>query len=125
MDHVGAEVIDILEWAGAQYLRPGDPDLYRAYLLHIGAAGTLQRYDGTETYWDRVQIILDTFFASSERAEICAEVIGHNEWRERPEFRGFLMRALAERRLQNMLRATAIIRSTRLDAGSAADRRSA
>jgi hypothetical protein len=123
MDQVGAEIVDILEWAGTQYLKPGDPDLYRAYLLHVGAARTLRQYDGTETYWDQVQLILDAFFASSERAEICAQVIGHHELRGRPEFRGFLMRALAERRLQNMLRATAVIASTKLDARSAAARR--
>jgi hypothetical protein len=123
MDRVGAEIVDILEWAGTQYLKPGDPDLYRAYLLHVGAARTLRQYDGTETYWDQVQLILDAFFTSSERAEICAQVIGHHELRGRPEFRDFLMRALAERRLQNMLRATAVIASTKLDARSAAARR--
>ena len=111
MDQVGAEIVDILEWAGTQYLKPGDPDLYRAYLLHVGAARPLRRYDGTERYWDHVQLILDAFFTSSERAEICAQVIGHHELRGCPEFRGFLTRALAERRLQSMLRATAVIRS--------------
>jgi hypothetical protein len=123
MNQVGTAIIDILEWAGTQYLKPGDPDLYRAYLLHVGGAGTLQRYDGTETYWDRVQIILDTFFASCERAEICAQVIGHHELRGCPEFRGFLARALAERRLQTMLRATAVIASTKLRAPPAPARR--
>ena len=123
MDRVGAEIVDILEWAGTQYLKPADPDLYRAYLLHVGAARTLRQYDGTARYWDHVQLILDAFFASSERAEICAQVLAHHALRGSPEFRGFLMRALAERRLQSMLRATAIIRSTKLDARSAAARR--
>ncbi|MGH6897340.1 MAG: hypothetical protein ACREJ5_12480 [Geminicoccaceae bacterium] len=124
MDQVGAEIFAILEWAGTQYLKPGDPDLYRNYLLHIGGTDTLQHYDGTETYWDRVQIILDTFFSSSERAGICTQVIGYSGFCALPEFRGFWMRALAERRLQSMLRATAIIRSTKLRVGSAAARRS-
>ena len=124
MDQVGTEIFAILEWAGTQYLKPGDPDLYRNYLLHIGGTDTLQHYDGTETYWDRVQIILDTFFTSSERAGICAQVIGHSGFHGLPEFRGFWTRALAERRLQNMLRATAIIHSTRFRVGSAAARRS-
>ena len=123
MDQVGAEIVDILEWAGAQCLKPGDPDLYRNYLLHIGGTGTLQHYDGSETYWDRVQVILDTFFTSSERAEICAQMIGVTAICALPEFRSFWRRALAERRLQTMLRATAIIRSTRRRAGSAAARR--
>jgi hypothetical protein len=122
MDQVGVETFDILDWAGAQYLKPSDPDLYRNYLLHIGGTDTLQRYDGTATYWDRVQAILDTFFNSSERAEICAQMIGG--FCALPEFRDFWIRALAERRLQSMLRATAIIRSTRQRAGSAAARRS-
>lgn len=123
MDQVGAQIIDILEWAGTQYLKPGDPDLYRAYLLHTEGTDTLQQYDGTERYWDRVQIVLDTFFTSSERAEICVQMLGHSGLRALPEFRGFLTRALAERRLQNMLRATAIIHSTRLGAGWAPVRR--
>lgn len=123
MDQVGVEIFDVLEWAGAQYLKPSDPDLYRNYLLHIGGTDTLQRYDGTVTYWDRVQAILDSFFTSSERAEVCAQVIRHSGFCALPEFRGFWMRALAERRLQSMLRATAIIRSTSLRAGSAPARR--
>jgi hypothetical protein len=122
-DQVGAEIFDILEWAGTQYLKPGDPDLYRNYLLHIGGTRTLQHYDGSETYWDRVQAILDTFFTSSERAGICVQMIGDSAICVLPEFRGFWRRALAERRLQTMLRATAIIRSTRLRAGSAVARR--
>jgi hypothetical protein len=122
MDQVGPEIFDILEWAGTQYLKPGDPDLYVNYLLHIGGTGTLQHYDGSETYWDRVQVILDTFFTSSERAEICAQMIGDNAICAVPEFRSFWRRALAERRLQAMLRATAIIRSTRRCAGSEASR---
>jgi hypothetical protein len=123
MDQVGTEVFDILGWAGRQYLKPGDPDIYRNYLLHVGGTDTLQHYDGSVAYWDRVQAILDAFFTSSERSEICLQMIGHSELYARPEFRGFWIRALAERRLQSMLRATAIIRSTRLYVGSAARRR--
>ena len=122
-DQVGAEIFDILDWAGTQYLKPGDPHLYRNYLLHIGGTDTLQHYDGSETYWERLQAILDTFFTSSERAEICVQMIGDNAICALPEFRGFWRRALAERRLQTMLRATAIIRSTKRRAGSAAARR--
>ena len=123
MDQVGAEVSDILEWAGTQYLKPGDPDLYRAYLLHIGGTDALQQYDRSEAYWDRVQVILDTFFTSSERAEVCAQLIGQSRLCALPEFRSFLRRSLAERRLQHMLRAASIIHATRLGAGSVAGRR--
>jgi hypothetical protein len=122
MDQVGAVIVDILERAGAQYLGQNEPDLYRAYLLNIGATDTVRRYDRSETYWDRVQLILDGFFSAKERAQICADVIAHGELWVRPEFRGFLMRALAERQLQRML-ATTLAPRIRLDARSAAARR--
>ena len=44
MDQVGAEIVDILEWAGTLYLKPGDPGLYRAYLLHVGTDRALRHY---------------------------------------------------------------------------------
>ena len=93
MNKVGAEIVDILERAGAQYLSQIEPDLYQAYLLNVGATQALRRYDGTETYWDRVQAILDAFFSSSERAEICTELIAHRALWDLPECRGFLIRA--------------------------------
>jgi hypothetical protein len=123
MNQVGVEIFDILGWAGTQYVKPADPDLYRNYLLHTGGTRTLQHYDGSETYWDRVQAILDSFFTSSERAEICAQILADGALCALPEFRGFWRRAVAERRLQAMLRATAIIRSTSRRAGRAAVRR--
>jgi hypothetical protein len=103
MERVGAVIVDILERAGTRYLRGSEPELYRAYLLNIGATDAVRRYDCSETYWDRVQLILDGFFSARERAQICGEVITHGELRARPEFRGFLTRALAERRLQSVL----------------------
>jgi hypothetical protein len=123
MTQVGAEIVDILERAGARYLRENEPDLYRAYLLNIGATDTVRRYDRTETYWDRVQLILDGFFSSHERAQICTEVIACSELWARPEFRGFLMRAVAERRLQSMLAAAMIAPRGRLVAKSPVARR--
>jgi hypothetical protein len=123
MDQVGAIIVDILERAGAQYLGQNEPDLYRAYLLNIGATDTVRRYECTETYWDRVQLILDGFFSAKERAQICADVIAHGELWARPEFRGFLMRALAERRLQRMLATVTLAQRIRLDVRSAAARR--
>ena len=118
MDRVGTDISAILEWAGTQYLKPADPDLYRAYLLQIGGTDIFQHHDGTEAYWDGVQVILDTFFSSSERADICGQILGHGALGRLPGFQGFLARALAERRLQNLLRAAAIIHSTRRQVGS-------
>ncbi len=97
------EVVEVLERAGAQYLRQNEPDLYQAYLLNVGATQALRRYDGTEAYWDRVQAILDAFFSASERALICTELIASRAFLDLPEFRAFLTRALAERRLQSLL----------------------
>ena len=123
MTQVGAIIVDILERAGKQYLRQNEPDLYRAYLLNIGGADTVRRYDRTESYWERVQLILDGFFSSKERAQICTEVIDHGELRARPEFRGFLTRAIAERRLQTKLASATLAPRIRLDTRSAAARR--
>jgi hypothetical protein len=123
MDQVGAVIVGILERAGARYLKQDEPDLYRAYLLNIGGTDTVRRYDRTETYWDRVQLILDGFFSSQERAQICTEVITHGELWERPEFRGFLRQAIAERRLQSMLATSRLAARIRPNARSAAARR--
>ena len=123
MKQVGAVIVDILERAGARYLREGEPDLYRAYLLNIGGTDTVRRYDRTETYWDRVQLILDGFFSLKERAQICTELIAHEELRARQEFRGFLMRAIAERRLQAMLSTATMAPHIRPATRSAAARR--
>ena len=123
MDKVGTEIVEILEQAGARYLKQNEPDLYQAYLLNIGATEALSRYDGTETYWDRVQAILDTFFSSGERAEICTQFIAHRAFRPLPEFRAFLMRAIAERRLQSVLAAAPIGSGMRLNVKPAPARR--
>jgi hypothetical protein len=123
MAQVGAVIVEVLERAGARYLGQNEPDLYRAYLLNIGGTDTVRHYDGTETYWDRVQLILDGFFSARERARICAEVIAHRELWARPEFRGFLMRAVAERRLQSMLASAMLAPRIRPDARPAAARR--
>ena len=123
MDQLGAVIVGILERAGAQYLKQDEPDLYRAYLLNIGGTDTVRRYDRSATYWDRVQLILDGFFSSTERAQICTEVIAHGELWERPEFRGFLRRAIAERRLQSILATAPLAPRIRPNARSAAARR--
>lgn len=123
MDKVGAKIVAILERAGARYLGENEPDLYRAFLLNVGATQALRRYDGSETYWDRLQAVLDAFFSSAARAEICGQLIAHGELRELPEFRGFLTRALAERRLQSLLAAAPIGSGMGLGVRPAAARR--
>lgn len=120
MNDVGAEMIELLERAGARYL---EPDAYQTLLLNVGATQALRRYDGTEAYWDRVQAVLDAFFSASERAEICAELIAHRALCALPEFRGFLMRAIAERRLQSILHEAPIGWGMRPDPRPAAARR--
>lgn len=94
---VGATVVDVLEQAGERYLRP---DIYPVFLLHLGGAQTVCFYDDTEIYWLRVQIILDAFFTSRQRADITGALIEQHDLRTRPEFQPFLADALAERRLQ-------------------------
>jgi hypothetical protein len=105
--HLGAAVIELLEQAGEHLLGESAPDVYSAFLLQVGGANTLRRYEASSTYWDCVQAMLDTFFTAAERAEICARLISHGELRCRPEFQGFLAHALAERRLQEMIAAAA------------------
>lgn len=100
---VGARIVDMLESAGRRYLKPSDPDLYRAFLLHVSGTDLLRRYDGSEVYWQRVQAILDTFFGADERAVICARMIEQHALRRLPEFRSFLARATAECRLQELV----------------------
>ena len=101
--HLGAAVIELLEQAGEHLLGETAPDAYTAFLHQVGGANTLRRYEASATYWERVQAMLDTFFTSAERAEICVRLLGHGELRCRPEFQGFLAHALAERRLQEVM----------------------
>ena len=105
--HLGAAVIELLEQAGEQLLGETAPDAYAAFLHQVGGANTLRRYEASATYWERVQAMLDTFFTSAERAEICARLITHAELRGRPEFQDFLAAALAELRVQEVIAAAA------------------
>jgi len=105
--HLGAAVIELLEQAGEHLLGATAPDAYAAFLHQVGGANTLRRYEASATYWERVQAMLDTFFSSAERAEICARLITHADLRCRPEFKGFLAHALAELRMQEVIAAAA------------------
>jgi hypothetical protein len=100
---LGAKIVDVLEQAGERYLKRTAPDAYAAFLLQVGGADTLREYEPSATYWERVQAILDHFFASPERAEIMARLIAEGGLRGRPEFRGFLHQARAERRVQEVI----------------------
>jgi len=100
---LGVMVVEILESAGQHHLGDAMPGAYAAFLHQIGGADTFRAYDDNATYWERVQALLDSFFSSAERAEVCARLIGQPELRARPEFQGFLAHALAERRMQELI----------------------
>jgi hypothetical protein len=100
---LGAKIVDVLEQAGERYLKGTAPDAYAAFLLQVGGADTLREYEPSATYWERVQAILDHFFASPERAEIMARLIGEGGLRGRPEFRSFSDHARAERQVQEVI----------------------
>jgi hypothetical protein len=100
---LGAKVIDVLEQAGERYLDKVQPDAFAAFLLQVGGADTLRKYEPSATYWERVQVMLDTFFTSAERAEIVARLIEQGGLCGRSEFRGFLDHARAERRMQELI----------------------
>ena len=121
--HLGAAVIELLEQAGEHLLGATAPDAYAAFLHQVGGANTLRRYEASATYWERVQAMLDTFFTSAERAEICARLITRAELRCRPEFQDFLATALAERRVQEVI-ATAVCASPVSGPASVPGRRS-
>ena len=99
---MGDQIIDVLEQAGRRHLGVTDSRAYSMLLLHVGGTDALRAYDASEAYWRHVQAVLDTFFTSAQRAEICAGLIDLPELRSRAEFRRFLAHALAERRLQEL-----------------------
>ena len=99
---VGATVFELLEEAGERWL---PPEVHQIFLFQIGGAKVVSRYKPSEAYWDRIQKILDKFFSSEERADICARLIGHQDLHTRPECRRFLAEAFAERRLQDLMAA--------------------
>jgi hypothetical protein len=108
---MGERIIGVLEEAGRRYLGATDSRAYSILLLQIGGTDALRTYDASKAYWRHVQAVLDTFFSSAQRAEIGSGLIDQPELRARPEFRDFLAHALAERRLQELIRAAAIASS--------------
>lgn len=106
---VGMTIVDVLNRAARRYLAP---EGYDAFVFQLEASGALDRYDGG-AYWDRVQAILDGFFTASQRAAICEQLIADGRLRERPEFHGFLIRALAERRVQGLVQVVQLAQRAR------------
>jgi hypothetical protein len=100
---MGQRIIQVLEQAGKRHLGATDPRAYAILLLQIGGTDALRAYQASEAYWRHVQAVLDTFFTSAQRAEICALLLAEPDLRWRPEFQPFLSHALAERRLQELV----------------------
>jgi hypothetical protein len=100
---VGTAVIDILERAGEQHLRKIAPEFYNEFLWQIDGAGTFRHYDGSDIYWRRIQVALDFFFTSEQRAEICRRLMQQAGLDGRPECRSFRASALAESRMADLI----------------------
>lgn len=101
---VGAVVVEVLEQAGARYLEPMATGAFAVFLQHVGATPSFEAYDGRKVYWQRLQILLDTFFTAGERAEICDELVERLDFLGRRDAYDFFAEALAERRLREMRR---------------------
>lgn len=111
----GGWVVAWMERWGERFLKGSQPEIYQQLLLHVGGTDLLRRYPGTDAYWQYVQAILDCFFSSAERAEMCAEVIGQPLFTDDPAFEPFLHQAKAERRCRELfetIEATAAVRAS-------------
>jgi hypothetical protein len=100
---VGRAVIDVLERAGEQHIRQKSPEYYDEFLWQIDGAGTFRYYDGSDVYWRRIQVALDFFFTSEQRAEICRRLMQQAGLDGRPECRSFRACALAESRMADLI----------------------
>jgi hypothetical protein len=120
---LGAKVVDVLEQAGERHLKKAAPRAYAALLLQVGGADTLREYAASVTYWEHVQVILDHFFTSPERAEIVARLMERSRLYRRPECRSFLDHARAERRVQELIAVVASMRAPNPSKQSIAARR--
>ena len=101
---VGPLVVEVLEQAGTRFLEPLPTDVFQVFLHHVGATGSFRKYDGRKVYWQRLQILLDTFFTAVERAEICDELVSRLDLVGRRDAYDFFAEALAERRLRALRR---------------------
>jgi hypothetical protein len=105
----GQCVISWLERGGEKFLRTAPTYVYQQFLLHVGATDVLRHYDYPAAYWPYVQAILDTFFTSAQRAELCSELINSPVFAGREDFRPFLIEAQAEIRLQEVIAGVNIV----------------
>lgn len=92
----GDFVVGWLERGGRRFLKESQPDKYEALLLHVGATDRLKQYTNSHRYWQYVQAMLDFFFSSAERAELCAELLKKPMFREETGIAPFLQEARAE-----------------------------
>ena len=101
-EQVGIEVMEVLEQAGVEFFGPAAPDVLQVFLHHVGATSSFSVYDGRSVYWQRLQILLDSFFTADQRAEICERLLARLDFLGRQESYDFVAEALAERRLKEM-----------------------
>ncbi len=99
----GQYVVAWLERGGERFLREAQPYVYQQFLLHTGATDILRHYDGASDYWQYVQAILDSFFTSAERADMCQQLVEAPFFQGREDFRPFLIQARAEMRAQEVI----------------------
>ena len=110
----GQCVVNWLEAGGDRFLRESQPCVYEQFLLHVGATDVLRHYDVAISYWNSVQVILDSFFTSAQRAEMCHELIEEPIFVGREDFRPFLIQARAEIRAQETLALVEAVADTTL-----------
>ncbi len=109
----GQCVVTWLERGGDRFLRSAPTYVYQQFLLHVGATDVLRRYDSPTAYWNYVQAILDCFFTSEQRAEMCSELINSPVFAGREDFHPFLIEATAEIRLQEVIAGVDAIAETK------------
>jgi len=109
----GQYVVTWLERGGDRFLQSALPHVYQQFLLHVGATDVLRCYDSAAAYWNYVQAILDCFFTSAQRAEMCCELINSPVFAGRKDFRPFLIEAQAEIRLQEVIADVDVIADTK------------
>ena len=99
----GQYVVTWLQRGGERFLRATQPYVYQTLLFHTGATDILRAYHGADDYWRYVQAILDNFFTSAQRAELCKELISNATFSMREDFEAFLIEARAEIRVQDLI----------------------
>lgn len=99
----GNVIVAWLERWGERFIKGTQPDIYQMLQLHVGGTDMLRQYSGTETYWQNVQTVLDCFFSSAQRAEMCVELINDELFIDDCGFGPFLYQARAELRCRELI----------------------